>query len=181
MTDPVPVADTLAFIGAFAAAFLMTFLIIPWLIPKLKAKGITGKDLNKPDHPEIAEMGGIAVVIGFFAGVSVLLALDGVTNEEIAEHLALGRARGGVHRDDRRPIRPEAESEGVLPVPARAAARGGARPDDRDLPYLGERATSGVDDPRGARSQSPARRTRGTCSRGSTGSGPASGSSCPAP
>jgi len=83
MTDPVPVADTLAFIGAFAAAFLMTLIIIPWLIPKLKAKGITGKDLNKPDHPEIAEMGGIAVVIGFFAGVSVLLALDGITNKEL--------------------------------------------------------------------------------------------------
>jgi len=83
MTDPVPVADTLAFIGAFAAAFLMTFIIIPWLIPKLRAKGITGKDLNKPDHPEIAEMGGIAVVIGFFAGVSVLLALDGITNKEL--------------------------------------------------------------------------------------------------
>jgi len=83
MTDPVPVADTLAFIGAFAAAFLMTFLIIPWLIPKLRAKGITGKDLNKPDHPEIAEMGGIAVVIGFFAGVSILLALDGVEDEKL--------------------------------------------------------------------------------------------------
>ena len=83
MTGLVPVADTLAFIGAFTAAFLMTLLIIPWLIPKLKAKGIVGRDLNKPGHPEIAEMGGIAVVIGFFAGVSVLLALDGVTNEKI--------------------------------------------------------------------------------------------------
>ncbi len=76
-------ADTLAFVGAFAAAFAMTFLIVPWLIPKLKAKGIVGRDLNKPDHPEIAEMGGIAVVIGFFAGVSILLALDGITNEEL--------------------------------------------------------------------------------------------------
>lgn len=76
-------ADTLAFIGAFAVAFLMTLIIIPWLIPKLKAKGIVGRDLNKPDHPEIAEMGGIAVVIGFFAGVSVLMALDGITNKEL--------------------------------------------------------------------------------------------------
>lgn len=75
--------DTLSLIGAFAAASVMTFLIIPWLVPKLKTKGIVGKDLNKPGHPDIAEMGGIAVVIGFFAGVSVLLALDGVTNEKI--------------------------------------------------------------------------------------------------
>lgn len=76
-------ATTPEFVVAFAAAFLMTFLIVPWLILKLKANGIVGKDLNKPDHPEIAEMGGIAVVLGFFAGVSVLLAFDGVTDEEI--------------------------------------------------------------------------------------------------
>lgn len=79
----VPVADVLDFIGAFAAAFFMTFLMIPWLMPRLRAKGIVGKDLNKPGHPEIPEMGGIAVVIGFFAGVGVLLAMDGVTDEEV--------------------------------------------------------------------------------------------------
>lgn len=79
----VPLTDLLAFVGAFAASFLMTFLIIPWLIPKLKARGIIGRDLNKPDRPEIAEMGGISVVIGFFAGVSVLLTLDGITDREL--------------------------------------------------------------------------------------------------
>ena len=63
----------------------MTFLIIPWLIPKLKARGIIGCDLNKPDRPEIAEMGGISAVIGFFAGVSVLLTLDGITDRELKE------------------------------------------------------------------------------------------------
>lgn len=76
-------ADTVAFIGALSIAALTTFLILPWLIPKMKARGIIGRDLNKPNLPEIAEMGGIAVVIGFFAGVSVLLALDGVTDVEL--------------------------------------------------------------------------------------------------
>jgi len=55
-------------------------MIIPWLIPKLKARGIVGKDRNKSGAPEIAEMGGIAVVIGFFAGVSTLVALDSIDN-----------------------------------------------------------------------------------------------------
>jgi UDP-N-acetylglucosamine--dolichyl-phosphate N-acetylglucosaminephosphotransferase len=73
-------ADELAYIGAFAIAFAMTFGIIPWMVPKLTSKGITGRDLNKPHAPRVAEMGGIAVVIGFFAGVSLLLAVDGVTN-----------------------------------------------------------------------------------------------------
>jgi UDP-N-acetylglucosamine--dolichyl-phosphate N-acetylglucosaminephosphotransferase len=73
-------ANELAYIGAFAIAFAMTFSIIPWMIPKLIAKGIVGRDLNKPNAPRTAEMGGIAVVIGFFAGVSLLLAVDGVTD-----------------------------------------------------------------------------------------------------
>jgi len=55
-------------------------VIIPWLIPKLKAKGIVGRDLNKPDQPNVAEMGGIAVTVGFFAGLSVLLMVDSVVD-----------------------------------------------------------------------------------------------------
>jgi len=47
----------------------------------LKSRGIVGKDLNKPDRPQIAEMGGIAVVVGFFAGISTLVALDGISDE----------------------------------------------------------------------------------------------------
>jgi len=58
----------------------MTYAIIPWLIPRLRARGIVGRDLNKPGRPEVAEMGGLAVVVGFFTGVSALLALDGVKN-----------------------------------------------------------------------------------------------------
>lgn len=76
----IPVTDAITFFGAFAVAFLMTFLILPWLILKMKARGIVGTDRNKPNHPEVAEMGGIAVVIGVFAGVSILLAFDGVTD-----------------------------------------------------------------------------------------------------
>ena len=61
----------------------MTFVIVPWLMPRLKARGIVGRDLNKSSKPEIAEMGGIAVVVGFFAGVSVLVALNGMQNIDL--------------------------------------------------------------------------------------------------
>jgi UDP-N-acetylglucosamine--dolichyl-phosphate N-acetylglucosaminephosphotransferase len=57
-----------------------TFILIPLIVPKLKAKGIAGKDLNKKGAPVVAEMGGIAVVVGFFAGVSAVIALDGIDN-----------------------------------------------------------------------------------------------------
>jgi UDP-N-acetylglucosamine--dolichyl-phosphate N-acetylglucosaminephosphotransferase len=73
----------IGFIVGFAVALAVTFIIVPWLIPRLKDRGIVGKDLNKLGQPEIAEMGGIAVVVGFFAGVSVLLALNHITNRDL--------------------------------------------------------------------------------------------------
>jgi len=78
-------ADGIEFIAGFLVAIAMTFVIIPWLIPRLKDRGIVGIDNNKPSKPEIAEMGGIAVVVGFFAGVSVLVALNGIENIDLLD------------------------------------------------------------------------------------------------
>jgi UDP-N-acetylglucosamine--dolichyl-phosphate N-acetylglucosaminephosphotransferase len=61
-------------------SFGVTFAVVPWLIPKLRERGMVGRDLNKPGKPPIVEMGGIAVVIGFFSGISFLIAVDGITN-----------------------------------------------------------------------------------------------------
>jgi UDP-N-acetylglucosamine--dolichyl-phosphate N-acetylglucosaminephosphotransferase len=97
-----PLAEALSFIASFAVAVAMTFVVVPWLIPKLKARGVVGKDVNKPGQPEIAEMGGIAVVIGFFAGVGVGLAIDGATNEDLLNvslSAALGAAFVGLIDD----------------------------------------------------------------------------------
>ena len=69
-------ANAIAFAVGFLGALATTFLIIPWIIPRLKARGVVGRDLNKPGSPEVVEMGGIPVVIGFFAGVSIILALS---------------------------------------------------------------------------------------------------------
>jgi len=68
------------FVAGFFVALGMTFVVVPWLTPRLKARGVVGKDLNKPSKPDIAEMGGVAVVVGFFAGMSILVALNGITN-----------------------------------------------------------------------------------------------------
>jgi UDP-N-acetylglucosamine--dolichyl-phosphate N-acetylglucosaminephosphotransferase len=81
---------------------LTTFVIIPWLIPRLKTRGILGKDLNKSGKPEVAEMGGIAVVVGFFAGVSVLVGLNGISNINLLNvslSAALGAAFVGMMDD----------------------------------------------------------------------------------
>ncbi len=50
-------------------SFIITFFFTKILVPRLKQFDITGRDVNKPDKPEVAEMGGIAIVAGFTAGV----------------------------------------------------------------------------------------------------------------
>ncbi len=61
------------YVAIAALSFLVTFILTHFLIPRLKRFGITGKDENKEGHPEVPEMGGIAIIAGFTAGV--LLAL----------------------------------------------------------------------------------------------------------
>ena len=73
----------MALIGGLIVGTVTTFVIIPWLIPKLLEKGIAGIDWNKPSKPKIAEMGGIAVVIGFFAGISTVMMIDGIENTDL--------------------------------------------------------------------------------------------------
>ncbi len=59
----------LVYLGFGLFSFLVTLFFTKLLIPRLKRFGIIGKDVNKPDRPEVAEMGGIAIVAGFTAGV----------------------------------------------------------------------------------------------------------------
>jgi UDP-N-acetylglucosamine--dolichyl-phosphate N-acetylglucosaminephosphotransferase len=59
----------------FAVAFGSTYLITPFLIRKLKAAGIVGKDVHKKGLPEVPEMGGLAIVIGFVAGILAAVGL----------------------------------------------------------------------------------------------------------
>lgn len=60
------------FVIATLASLVTTFLVVPWLIRNLKNTSAVGRDLNKKDRPLIPEMGGLAVVIGFYVGVNVL-------------------------------------------------------------------------------------------------------------
>lgn len=61
--------------GSFAISLLTTFVVLYLLIPRLKQAGIVGRDLHKPGQPEIPEMGGLAIVAGFSAGVLLALGM----------------------------------------------------------------------------------------------------------
>ena len=60
----------------FLVSFIITLGFTYMLIPRLKRFRIVGKDVNKPDKPEVAEMGGIAIVAGFVGGVLLAVFLN---------------------------------------------------------------------------------------------------------
>ncbi len=60
--------DVASLVVSFIVSLLTTFIAVPWLISQLAKKNIMGIDQNKLDKPEIPEMGGLAVLIGFVAG-----------------------------------------------------------------------------------------------------------------
>lgn len=56
------------FIG-IVLGFLLTLLITPIWIKRAKKVGLSGKDMHKLDKREVAEAGGISVLLGFTLGV----------------------------------------------------------------------------------------------------------------
>jgi UDP-N-acetylglucosamine--dolichyl-phosphate N-acetylglucosaminephosphotransferase len=59
----------------FGVALVATFLSTMVLIRLCARAGIVGRDVNKPGQPEIPEMGGLAIVAGFCAGILFALGM----------------------------------------------------------------------------------------------------------
>ncbi len=57
--------------AVFLSSFLLTYFVTPVLIRKMVARGLTGKDMNKYSRPEVAELGGIAPMLGISLGIIV--------------------------------------------------------------------------------------------------------------
>ena len=57
---------------AGGTAFFTTLLATRWMIRRLRGTKMVGRDLHKPGRPEVPEMGGLAVIAGFYAGVTVI-------------------------------------------------------------------------------------------------------------
>ena len=54
---------------SFVISFLVTLFAIPYWIKRAKRAGLVGKDMHKLKKKDVAEMGGIVVVLGFILGV----------------------------------------------------------------------------------------------------------------
>jgi len=61
---------------SFVISLLVTLAVAKWWVPTAHRLGIVGRDMNKYTKPQVAEMGGIAVVSGFVAGVLYYIALS---------------------------------------------------------------------------------------------------------
>lgn len=62
-------------LAPFGAGLLVTVVAVVLLVPRLRRAGITGQDMHKPGKPEVAEMGGLAIVAGTGVGISTALAM----------------------------------------------------------------------------------------------------------
>lgn len=63
MTDP-----TIFLFSYILALFVCWFLLSPY-IKKAKEVGITGRDIHKPGSPEIAECGGVVLILAYLIGL----------------------------------------------------------------------------------------------------------------
>ena len=57
---------------AMAVSFVVTYALLPKFIEFLRLAGIVGTDIQKPDKPQVAEMGGAVVLMGFLTGIFLL-------------------------------------------------------------------------------------------------------------
>jgi len=75
MADSEVLFQTIAVITGLIISGLITFLLVPPIIKRMRERGITSKDRNKKDKPDIPQLGGIAVLFGFPIGISIAAAV----------------------------------------------------------------------------------------------------------
>lgn len=63
-------------LASIAISFVVTFSLTKRWIPVAKRAGFVGKDMNKPSNPEVAEMGGVAVLGGIVGGLLFYIGLN---------------------------------------------------------------------------------------------------------
>jgi len=60
---------TLVIIIEAIVAFFISFFFLKKYIPLATSRGYTGKDVHKVNRPDVAEMGGFAIIFGFLFGI----------------------------------------------------------------------------------------------------------------
>ena len=69
----ISVPDLIYAATGFTISFIITFILVPFLIRKFKEKGIVGIDVHKLEKPEIPEMGGLSILISIIVSAVFLI------------------------------------------------------------------------------------------------------------
>ncbi|TFG29902.1 MAG: hypothetical protein EU532_02250 [Promethearchaeota archaeon] len=69
------ILEIFSLIIIFIVGFISTYLLLPYIIKIMKNKGYTGYDIHKNDRPEVAESGGISMVLGVIFSSILLMVL----------------------------------------------------------------------------------------------------------
>ncbi|MHA2122375.1 MAG: hypothetical protein ACW990_14320 [Promethearchaeota archaeon] len=86
----------------FIIGFVITYLILPYIIKVMKKKKYVGYDIHKNSRPEVAESGGISIVIGFsVSSLFLMLFFPIILNEIIIFLLTVLLAAAIGYVDDR--------------------------------------------------------------------------------
>ncbi|RWX72777.1 MAG: Undecaprenyl-phosphate alpha-N-acetylglucosaminyl 1-phosphate transferase [Candidatus Methanosuratincola subterraneus] len=81
---------------SIAISFAATFILTKRWIPVAKRAGLVGKDMNKPDKPDVAEMGGVAVLGGILGGMLFYIGLNTFLFNNVSFNLDLFAVMGTV-------------------------------------------------------------------------------------
>lgn len=68
-----PSMEYLATFITFVSSFTVAIVALPPLMRKMKEGSMVGSDVNKPDKPQVAELGGIAAVFAFSISISLMV------------------------------------------------------------------------------------------------------------
>jgi len=76
--------DPAIFLLSFVLAFLICWLLLPIYIKKAKQVDVTGRDIHKPNSPEIAECGGVILMLAYLIGLFFFIPfINEALNEKI--------------------------------------------------------------------------------------------------
>jgi UDP-N-acetylglucosamine--dolichyl-phosphate N-acetylglucosaminephosphotransferase len=81
-------------VASAVASFVATLLFVPWLIRNLRGTSAMGRDINKPGTPKVPEMGGLAVILGSYVGVTLLVVFSPAETSRLYYFAALGASLG---------------------------------------------------------------------------------------
>jgi UDP-N-acetylglucosamine--dolichyl-phosphate N-acetylglucosaminephosphotransferase len=81
-------------IASAVASFVATLLFVPWLIRNLRGTSAMGRDINKPGSPKVPEMGGLAVILGTYVGVTLLVVFAPAETSRVYFYAALAASLG---------------------------------------------------------------------------------------